>query len=257
MSELDQLLSQINSGQMSSQKLKELQEMANAQLLRYEQALRAITKNGDSFTFEDYKEALGLGSGGDQGSMSRSEWDQLSLFPEKRINLRNQLIDTIKQGQQQFLKIKAAIDAKLVPKQSGSFIATTASRFNALFGKATDKAPQQEVQTNKEAEKSQLREEKIESGDIQELKALEKDLCKNKIPIDRDLYNALLTRIADSKNKEAISLLQSTAKAAEEFIVIYKQAGLDKKPGAWILKANAQEIMGNARSAIEKLNSEA
>lgn len=120
MSEIDQLLSQINSGQMPTQRLKELQEMANAQLLRYEQGLTAITRNGDSFTFEDYQEALRLASGGNQGSVTRSEWDQVSLFPEKRLTLRDQLIDSIKQGQQLFVTIKAAIDAKLSPKGSSS-----------------------------------------------------------------------------------------------------------------------------------------
>lgn len=253
MSEFDQLLSQINSGQMPSQRLKELQVMANDQLLRYEQGLTAITKNGDSFTFEDYKEALQLASGGNQGSISRSEWDQVSLFPEKRLKLRDQLIDTIKQGQQQFVTIKTAIDAKLSPKESGFSIM---SWFNTIFGKATKKAPEQDAQIGKETEIPPI-EKKIESGDILELKALEKAIVNSDIPIDREPYNALLQRIADSKNNDAIPILQNISKAAEDYLVLFKKAELHKKPGMWMISTNVEGIISRTREAIGKINSEA
>jgi TM2 domain-containing membrane protein YozV len=119
MSDMEQLISEIKSGKMSRERLLELQAKANTQLSRYDQALIILSKNGESFTFEDYKEALRAGSGGDEGSMSRSEWEQIYLFPEKRLNLRNQLVDTIKQGQENFSKIKIEIEGQLSPKLFG------------------------------------------------------------------------------------------------------------------------------------------
>lgn len=105
------------------------------------------------------------------------------------------------------------------------------SWINALFGKTT-------------------------KGDIKELKALEKAILKKNIPIDREPGNALLERIADSKNKNAIPILQNIAKTAEEYLVLFKKAELHKKPGMWMISANVEEIIKGARAAIGKINSE-
>jgi len=106
---------------------------------------------------------------------------------------------------------------------------------------------------NRKNQEDSNEQKKMASKDLVKLKELIKVLNKREIPIDRD-YNELLDRIADSNDKELLPLLQSTLKAAEEFIELYQKAGLDKQPGAWILKANASEIISKSRFAVDKIN---
>lgn len=120
MSEVDDLINQIQSGTMGAEKLKELQGKADSQLASYSNALALLQSTPEaSFTFDIYRQALEAGSG--TTSIGRLEWDQ--MLPYDRVKMRNMLIETVREGQANFERIKAALDAAL-GKSSSCFVAT-------------------------------------------------------------------------------------------------------------------------------------
>jgi len=114
MNDMEQLITKINSGNMTVEQLEKLLENVNNQLARYGKALEVIEKAGtDNWTYEIYAESLQIGSAGQSKPIARQQWEQ--MFKNTRLEFRKNALNYITEGQQNFEQIKAHIEAKLAP----------------------------------------------------------------------------------------------------------------------------------------------
>ena len=112
MNDMEQLIREINSGNMTIDQLEELLEKVNNQLVRYREGLNVIEKAGtDNWTYEVYTESLRIGGAGEAKPIERQRWDQ--MFTKHRLELRTSAINYIHEGQRNFERIKTEVETEL------------------------------------------------------------------------------------------------------------------------------------------------
>lgn len=109
MSDLEQIIGEINSGNMAVEQLEELLETVNKQLVRYKESLNVIEKAGtDNWTYEVCAESMRIGGA---KPITRQLWEQ--MFTKNRLELRTSAINYINEGQQNFERIKTEVEAEM------------------------------------------------------------------------------------------------------------------------------------------------
>ena len=109
---IQEIICLIKSGNMSVEELEKLLKSVEDQLVKYKKALDLIEEAGaENWTYEAYVESVRLGSGSEAKVIVRGLWDQ--MFTKHKLELRDDAISIIQEGQRNFEEIKATIETEL------------------------------------------------------------------------------------------------------------------------------------------------
>jgi len=113
MSDTQRILSLVRGGQLTIIQLQEMRERVREQLSRYRQALHLL--DAEPWTYQTYIEVLRVGSGGNTGSVTQQQWDD--LLPDALQRTKDTTRSALVEGQSSFHKVMSAIEEKLTRRK--------------------------------------------------------------------------------------------------------------------------------------------